>query len=453
MTNEEAARLIAEVETLRRQLAAALARIAELEAQLEQRKAEPAVPVKPNQAPSNGPKRPRKRRAAKHNASRKRMQPTRIERHALERCPECHYRLHGESIGYTREVIELPPPQPVEVTEHQIVKRWCPRCRRWHSPHLDLHGQVLGQGRIGVRIASLVAYLRTTVRMSVAGLQAYLETIHGLRLSRGEIVELCHAVGGALQGTGAQLLACARAEPAVHMDETGWREDGQNGYVWVVATDGPAAVRYFEFDRSRGHRVARRLLQTGFAGVLVSDFYAAYNLVPGRHQRCWVHLLRDLHKLKEDYPERVDVLDWAQAVRQVYEDAPARLAQPVLREERHAVYQRLRQRSEALGCQYARAAEHPCNALAKRLLRHQDELFEFLLVPGLPSDNNLAERAIRPLVVLRKVSGGSRSPQGTRTRMLLASLFGTWQARHLNPFQQCLAALQRPARAASFAAA
>ncbi len=155
----ENAALRAEVGVLRAQLQAALVRIAEL----EQDKPAPPPFVKPNRPQRS--KEPRKKRAAEHNTSRKRSQPTRIERHVLERCPDCGYRLHGESIDYTREVIELPPPQPVDVIEHQVIKRWCPHCATWHSPQLALDGQVLGQGRIGVWVASLVSYLRTTLRL------------------------------------------------------------------------------------------------------------------------------------------------------------------------------------------------------------------------------------------------------------------------------------------------
>ncbi len=64
-------------------------------------------------------------------------------------------------------MIELPPPQAVEVIEHQVVKRWCPCCAAWRSPQLDLKGQVFGQGRIGVRIATLVVYLRTQLRLPI----------------------------------------------------------------------------------------------------------------------------------------------------------------------------------------------------------------------------------------------------------------------------------------------
>ncbi len=87
--------------------------------------------------------------------------------------------------------------------------------------------------------------------------------------------------------------------------------------------------------------------------------------------------------------------------------------------------------------------KHPCQALAKRLLRHQEELFQFVLVDGLPADNNAAERRLRPVVVVRKISGGTQSGAGSRTRLALASLFETWQARGLCPLTECLNLLRQ----------
>jgi hypothetical protein len=349
-------------------------------------------------------------------------------------------------VDYTRQVIEIPAPQPVEVIEHQVIKRWCPHCNGWRSPQLDLSGQVLGQRRIGIRVASLVSYLRTTLRLPVLQVQSYLETLHNLRLSVGEIVELMHAVREKLQPQAEVLKEQVQTSRVVHGDETGWREDGQSGYVWAFVTDGPEAVRYFEYDRSRGHQVAKRILGDDFQGWLVTDFYSAYNLIFCQHQRCWAHLLRDLHKLKENHAEEAEVVAWAQEVRRLYDDTQVWLKEhpAATPQERQAEYNILFQRVGALGLAYALDYEHPCCALAKRLMRHQDELFQYLLVPGLPADNNLAERSLRPLVVLRKISGGSRSDRGTKTRLTLASLFGTWLARDLNPFTQCLAALQHP---------
>ena len=426
---------------LQERLEEALARIAEL----ERGKRKPPSFVKANRGEKE--KRPRRKRAAKHNTSRKRMEPTRYERHALERCPECGYRLRGESIDYTREVIEIPEPQPVEVVEHQVIKRWCPRCGRWHSPRLDLRGEVIGQGRIGVRVASLVSYLRTTMGLPVRKVQSYLETLHGLRLSAGEVVALGHAVGEQLRPQVAAVKGVVRRSAVVHGDETGWREDGRNGYVWAFVTDGAEAVRYFEFAFSRSHLVAKQILGVPFRGCLVTDFYAAYNLLPGLHQRCWVHLLRDLHQLKEEHAGEEAVQGWAKGVRALYDEAQGWLEAHVepSQEERRQQYESLYRRSCELGEQYAQVKDHPCRTLAKRLLRHQDELFQFVLVPGMPADNNLAERSLRPLVVLRKISGGTRSGRGTQTRMRLATMFHTWAARNLNPFLECLSALQHPA--------
>lgn len=115
------------------------------------------------------------------------------------------------------------------------------------------------------------------------------------------------------------------------------------------------------------------------------------------------------------------------------------------RGEREQQYVDLTARAYGLGLPYTCAKKHPCQALTKRLLRHEDELFQFVLVAGLSADNNLAERSIRPLVIIRKISGGSRSPEGTTTCMALASLFETWQARGLNPFDECLGLLRQGA--------
>ena len=145
---EENAALRAEVAALRRQvkqlqeqLEETLKRLAEL----EHRKGKKRAFVKPNRQQSEESKKPRKKRTQEQNTSRKRGEPTRVERHALERCPECNYRLQGESIDYTREVVELPEPQPVEVIEHQVIKRWCPSCQAWQAPHLDLSGKSWGR--------------------------------------------------------------------------------------------------------------------------------------------------------------------------------------------------------------------------------------------------------------------------------------------------------------------
>jgi transposase len=223
-------------------------------------------------------------------------------------------------------------------------------------------GQVFGQGRIGVRVAALVAYLRTTLRLPVRQVQTYLATLPGLHLSVGEIVELAHNVRQQLPGQADTLLEQVRRQQVVHQYETGWRENGHSGYIWATVSEGPEAVRYYAYFASRSHHVALRLLGERFRGVLVSGFYAAYNLIPGRHQRCWTHLLRDLHELKDAHAARDDVIQWAQKVHQLYDEAVVWLsAHPTATTaERSDKYADLYQRAWQLGQEYTFEGQHPC---------------------------------------------------------------------------------------------
>lgn len=448
-----------EVARLREELAKAQALIAHLQAELEGLRKQLAehdhdnvsFSVKPNTTKSKDKagKQPRRKRAKEHNGARRRDTPTQTVQHKFEQCPTCAYPLRHARLTGRRQVIELPPPQPVEIIEHQLYKSWCARCKKWHYAQVDLSGQVIGHSRIGVRVASLLAYLRTSLRLPVRLIREYLLTLHNLLLSTGEIADLLHRVAEceAVQKATGQIHKQVRNSPIVHGDETVWREEGQNGYVWLFAT--PQGERYYEFDKSRAGAVARRILGAEYKGTVVSDFYGGYNDFPGEHQRCWAHLLRDLHALKEEHKENEQVLEWAAALRKLYDEAQAlvRGPAPPAPQQREAAYHQAIESTGALARKYASAKEHavhPCHTLCKRLLRHQDELFRFVLQPGLPADNNLAERSVRPVVVMRKVSGGSQSERGSRTRMTLASLFGTWRAKGLNPFSECLFLISQP---------
>jgi len=398
--------------------------------------------------PETGEKKPRKKREAQYNRARRRSVPTQIVEHRMVECPDCHLRLGGISLARCREIIDVPPPPAVEVTEHRIYKGWCSNCQKWHEAPVDFSEQVLGQGRIGVRLASMIAYLRTVMRLPLRRLREVLRDLHGMEVSLGELVELLHRIKEYTQPVLDGLKAEIRASPAVQADETGWREDGINGYIWSVSTP---TVRYYEYHHSRAGEVVKQLIGEDYQGVLGSDFYAGYNIHQGLHQRCWVHFLRDIHDLKKLYPQDEIVLTWAKDVKAVYEQAVAWVQQPLdpglspcqldrLRvAQQHAFEQHLWKL-----CQPYAHTLAPQHTLCERVEQFLPELFVFVAVPGVPAHNNLAERSVRPLVIARKISGGTRSPKGSETRMGLASLFGTWTAQHLNPFSQCLALLTSP---------
>ena len=240
----------------------------------------------------------------------------------------------------------------------------------------------------------------------------------------------------------AQALERLRASPVVQADETGWRQDGANGYVWTFST---LSERYF-LRRGRDKGGVDEVLDQSFGGVLVSDFYAAYDHYPGLKQRCWAHLLRDIHNLKGLYPEDAKLAKWAAAVHELYAKAKA-FAHPGAKQRRLAQLELER----LLLARCRPFLDDPSavqGKLCRRIKRYikslprtrYGELFLFVADPAVPSDNNAAERSLRHLVVSRKVSGGTRSQQslprengGTDTKMTLASLFATWRAQGLDP--------------------
>ena len=411
-------------------------RIAELEGQ-----AKPGGPPRmPGLKPSSGRKPPAQqqpRKQRRHGFARRRMTPTHRVEHVVESCPDCGTHLTGGWIQRTREVIELPV-VPVQVTEHVFIARTCPVCRRRRVPPAQLDGVALGRQRLGVNVLSLIATLREEGRLPIRSVQWYLRTVHQLRLSVGAIVSAIHQTAQRAQPAVAAMVDRIRASPVVHADETGWRQNGNNGYVWTFSTP---TERYF-LRRGRGKAVVDEALGESFSGVLVSDFYAAYHHYDGPKQRCWAHLLRDIHDLVALYPKDTALAQWAAAVHQLYVEARS-FTHPQARPRRTA--QLAWERKLLAICQPFLADPLAVQAkLCRRIERHIKELFVFVAEPDVPSDNNPAERSLRHVVISRKVSGGTQSERGTESKMTLASIFGTWRARGLNPLAACRQLLTSP---------
>ena len=399
----------------------------------------PGLKPKAEQQPAQ-PKKPRKPRP--HGFARTRMTPTQRVEHVVEQCPDCGTQLSGGWTQRTREVIDLPR-VPVQVTEHAYIARTCPQCQRCCTPTAQLENMVMGKQRLGVNLISLIAALREEARLPFRTIQWYLDTVHGLRLSLGAIVDATQRVACKAQAELTGILERIRGSPVVHADETGWREDGHNGYVWTFSTP---SERYF-LRRGRGKAVVDEVLGDQFAGVLVSDFYAAYHHYDGPKQRCWAHLLRDIHDLRALYPDDDRLAQWADAIHHLYRQAiafthPSEQQRP--EQQRRTAQLALEQRLLALCRTYQDDPSAAPTRLCRRMENHIKELFLFVAEPEVPPDNNAAERSLRPVVISRKISGGSRSAAGTDTKMTLASIFGTWRVQGFNPLTACRQLLSSP---------
>jgi len=392
------------------------------------------VPGLKSAEPSARSPRPRKRRP--HGFARRRMAPTHRQVHALARGPLCRLPLAGGTGQRRREVIEVVP-VPAVVTEHVSLERRCPRCRQRWVPGPELGGVVCGQQRLGIGLVSRIAALREEARLPFATIQWDLRTLHGLSLRVGALVGAVARGAARAQPVGDGLRAASRASPCVNADETGWREAGRNGYAWTFGT--PTQRDFVRGGRDKG--VLAAALGDECAGVLVSDCYAVYTGYDGVHQYCWAHLLRAIHDLTVQHPRDAAVLGWADAVHDLDTRARA-FTSPAPQARRRA--QRACEGELLARCQPYLGATSAPTPRCRRIEQHLAARFVFVAAPQVPATNNAAERSRRHLGTSRKISGGTRSPTGSATKMALASLFGTWRAQGLDPLHQCRHLLAAP---------
>lgn len=414
-------------------------RISELEAEVARLKGGPpaagsvkSVPafVRPNKAKREGPT---KRKPRSNGFSRPRETPSRTVQHSVNNCPDCGRKLSGGWVHSTRQVIEIPQVS-YEVVEHQLLRKKCGVCSKSHLARPDLGQEVAGKHRIGIRLMSLIVTMKKVCRMTVRGIQSYLKSVYRLHLAGGTIIGVLKDV--ALRGEAFYTLLkqAVRDSQNVHADETSWRVDGKNTWMWSFSTPD---VRLFVANDSRGHHVPKELLGEEFHGVLSSDFYAGYTFYLGEHQRCWVHLFRDIDALKGNHPDNRKLIRWSARVKQLWRDAcDFKSDNPRIRTKARIRFQK---KMVALAQPYCRKGddEPPQRVLAQRMCRFANELFTFVEYPCVPSNNNAAERAIRPIVIYRKVTGGSRSNVGVDITAKLMSLVATWKVRGLNPLNAC----------------
>lgn len=350
-----------------------------------------------------------------------RTTPTHIDRvieQRLTRCPQCHERL-GPAVAVTRHLQEDLIPAQVEVTCFQRHRYYCGRCRRVvTAPPAP---EEIPQSRLGPQVLTHALLLKYVHGLPFNKIRTAFQQFAHLRVSEGALAQALQRLASWLQVETTALREALRTSPATHVDETGWKLTGVNHWLWAFATE---RLAYYRIDRSRGAKVPKEVLGEEYAGVVVSDFYSAYNRLKGPQQKCWVHLLRELRdcaktELSEEYRRahrrlRRIFLDARHLVRQ-------RSTLPPLPLQRRQ--QRLETRLFAWGATPYRNTT--LRRLAGRILKHHHQLLTCLKVLGVPMDNNQAERAIRPHVIIRHRSYQSRSPTGAATHAQLMSLVQT----------------------------
>ena len=196
----------------------------------------------------------------------------------------------------------------------------------------------------------------------------------------------------------------------------------------------------FTIDPSRGQGVVEEVLGEVFFGVLCTDFYGAYHKIVCEKQKCWAHILRDLHNLREKYPKNLEVQYFASRLKSFFDRGKRLRQEYAAGKDISRRIERLKTETENFVFRKFKLAE--LKTLAKRIIKYRREMYTFIEKNLEPTNNN-AEREIRPGVLMRKTSYGNRSGSGAKNQAILMSIIRTANKRGLNFVEMATAHLSR----------
>jgi transposase len=389
---------------------------------------------------------------------RRRPTPERIDRHeehVLSACPHCHGPVRPCRGSRTRVVEDIPADITPVVTEHTIHRSWCPHRRAAVEPTVP---DALPGSTIGLRVVALSAWLHDLLGVTPAQIVDVFNFHLQFKLSAGGLIQMWRRLREVLAAWNDEIRTQALQSAVLHADETGWRVDGKTWWLWCFAS---TDVTYYMIDRRRGSPALKRFFKTEFAGVLVTDFWGAYNaVVCAPKQKCLPHLLRDLKRTQHYHRPGGDWPEFSRRLKRLIRDS-IRLSKRRKGLSAASFASRRRRLDRRLSELLTRPWEQRhARRLVKRLRRHASELFTFLDHAGVPSDNDHAEREIRPAVIARKNSYANGSEDGAETQAVLMSVFRTLKQRGHNPVSTVVEAVRAylqtgqlpplPARVAEF---
>ena len=331
-----------------------------------------------------------------------------------KRCPYCGGSLDPKGTK-ARTIIEVDPVRK-EVIRYELEQRDCGRCHRTFTAR---PAGVFAKGLFGNQLLTHLAVEHYVRGVTLGHLSVQ------LAVGQGSLWAALHQLARRWTAVPQRLLLEYRRAPVKHADETGWRNDGHNGYAWLFCTD---RISLFRFRQSRSASVAQEVFGTQrLPGTLVVDRYNGYNQTPCLIQYCYAHLLREVQDLGKEFPEVSEVSQFVGSFAPLLAGAMKLRAQklPPARFREQALELKV-----AIKALVHSPAQHPGIQKIQNIFRDKAaRLYHWAKTPAIPADNNRAERELRPLVIARKISFGSQSEQGAQTREVLMSVLHTLRKR------------------------
>ena len=352
----------------------------------------------------------------------------------LSRCLRCEGPLPRSERTYRRRVTDIPALSRAITTEYEIEKQRCPSCA---AESVAVPRGTLPGTPFGTHLVARILDLRYEARLPFNRIAGLIARDHGLTLAEATIADICGRTNPWFRPRYREIESLVAAAPVKHADETSWRTNGENGWAWAFAT--PRAVLY-TIEETRGKGVAERILASSPPeSLLVCDDYGGYRKLPLRRQSCWAHLIRVARE-----GDSAECRALHAQLQGMYRRLSETCAQPFDLAARKEAHRRFSDEVSAiivLG-----ATERDAKKVTERMRRQGDHLIEAVLHDGAPLTNNHAERQIRPLAVLRKITGGSRSGVGAAATARNMTIIQTLKLEGANLREGLRALLSSPSQ-------
>jgi len=355
--------------------------------------------------------------------------PERIDKiveHQLAECPNCGgHNLSDVQEERERVITDIPEQKAVN-TLHTIERRYCRDCKRMVEAQIN---EALPNARVGLRLMLLVLIMKLDSRIPSNKLTSLLEMLYGVKISDGEIYVILEQLSKALGSYYDELVKKIKEALIKNIDETSWRINGKNNWLWLFINK---EVALYMVNQKRSSKVPIETLGNQEGKFVTSDRLPAYDELSKKskckQQMCWAHLLRNSKDLAEHYREAKYI---HKRMKYIYQKAKeGRTSKEKLLHWIDLIASRVYTSSEVF-------------KFVKSICRnHIENLFRFVDNPEVESTNNRAERGLRHVVVMRKISNGSRSEKGAEITGRLLSVTETIKMNHSNPIDAMIGLLQ-----------
>mgnify|MGYP001575369900 CR=1 FL=1 len=332
----------------------------------------------------------------------------------LKKCPKSKWSREKHKLVRISEVREriiedIKIQQSVKTTKYILQGYWCGICKKKFFPKVP---DAMPRFRLGMNFCNYVCERKFGYRMTYNLIQKDLKQNFGLFVSQATLVKAVHATAKLLGKMYEAYKQTLRKGKSVNIDETGWRINGSNFWLWKFRSE-DTVVTVIDFRRS--HDIPENVIGKEYAGTVGRDGFQAYNLLNCEKQQCWTHILRNSKKITEKYPTDA-VMKFHNSLKKIHEQS-----------NKYRKPRKFFERKVKELCKTSKSIH--IKTIKKFLIKNMNELFVFMENP-IDSTNNTAERAIRPDVVIRKISGGNRSYRGKRSYEILSSVIQTCQLRN-----------------------